>query len=45
MARSVPKIDVAARLIALGQAQPEIIPNEPAFAGGGVHLVVVPIDA
>ncbi|RWI57038.1 MAG: hypothetical protein EOR16_15660 [Mesorhizobium sp.] len=30
MARSVPKIDVAARLIALGQAQPEIIPNEPA---------------
>ncbi|MER9977057.1 hypothetical protein, partial [Mesorhizobium sp. M0085] len=30
MARSVPKIDVAARLIALGQAQPDIIPNEPA---------------
>lgn len=30
MARSVPKIDVAARLTALGQAHPEIIPNEPA---------------
>jgi hypothetical protein len=29
MARSVPKIDVAARLIALGQAQPDVIPNEP----------------
>ncbi|RWA58060.1 hypothetical protein [Mesorhizobium sp.] len=27
---SVPKIDVAARLIALGQDQPEVIPNEPA---------------
>lgn len=30
IARSVPKIDVAARLIALGQAQPDVIPNEPA---------------
>ncbi|CAN7725460.1 hypothetical protein LJR234_006375 [Mesorhizobium amorphae] len=30
MARSVPKIDVAARLMALGQDQPEVIPNEPA---------------
>ncbi|WP_147377704.1 hypothetical protein [Mesorhizobium waimense] len=30
MARSVPQIDVAARLIALGQAQPDVIPNEPA---------------
>ncbi|WP_041544195.1 MULTISPECIES: hypothetical protein [Chelativorans] len=30
MVRSVPKIDVAARLIALGQAQPDVIPNEPA---------------
>lgn len=30
MVRAVPKIDVAARLIALGQAQPDIIPNEPA---------------
>ncbi|TGV11427.1 hypothetical protein EN816_24575 [Mesorhizobium sp. M8A.F.Ca.ET.173.01.1.1] len=30
MVRSVPKIDVAARLIALSQDQPEVIPNEPA---------------
>ncbi|MDX8433273.1 hypothetical protein RFN25_07475 [Mesorhizobium abyssinicae] len=30
MARSVPKIDVAARLMALGQDQPQVIPNEPA---------------
>ncbi|RNJ42486.1 hypothetical protein B5V01_03630 [Mesorhizobium erdmanii] len=30
MVRLVPKIDVAARLIALGQDQPDVIPNEPA---------------
>ncbi|QND61669.1 hypothetical protein [Mesorhizobium huakuii] len=29
MARSVPKIDVAARLITLGRAQPVVIPNQP----------------